>query len=63
MQVTTVMTTVFGVTLSFEIFAIITLTEEDGELKIFHCKGFADPQERGAFIAGAIKAAAQRVAA
>lgn len=57
------LTTVFGVTLPYDTVAIITLVEEDGKLKVLHCKDFADPKKRDAFIAGAIKAAAQRVVA
>jgi len=63
MQATAALTTVSGVTLPYETVAIITLVEEDGELKVLHCKDFADPQKRSAFIAGAAKAAAQKVAA
>lgn len=62
-QATATLTTVSGVTLSLETFGIITLVEEDGELKILHCKDFADPRKRNAVIAGAIKAATGRVAA
>ena len=56
-------TTVSGATLSYEAVGILTLVEEDGELKIIHCKDFADPQKRSAFVTGAIKAAAERVVA
>ena len=56
-------TSVSGVTLPYETVLTITLVEEDGELKILHCKDFADPQKRSAFIDEGIKAAAQRTAA
>lgn len=56
-------TTVSGATLSYEAIGVLTLVEEDGELKILHCKDFSDPQKRNAFITGAIKAAADRVVA
>lgn len=39
-----------------------TLVEEDGEFKPLHYKDFANPQQRGALIAGTVKAAAERVA-
>jgi len=48
---------------TYNVLTILTLVEEDGELKVLHCKDFTDTQKRGAFIAGAIKAAAERVAA
>ena len=56
------LTTVSGAALPYETVAILTLIEEDGELKILHFKDFAGPQERNAFITGAAQAAAQRVA-
>jgi len=55
--------TVSGTTLPYEAVLIVTLVEEDGELKILHCKDFSDPKKRDAFIAGAAKVTAQRVAA
>lgn len=54
-------TTVSGVTLPYEALLILTLVEEDGQLKILHCKDFADTRERNAFHTGAIEAAGQRV--
>ena len=57
------LTTVFGDALPYDSVVTITLAEEDGELKVLHCKDFANPQKRSAFIAGVLKAAAQRVAA
>ena len=63
MQCKSMTTTISGAMLPYETILTITLVEEDGELKILHCKDFADPKKRDAFIAGAFKAAAQRVAA
>jgi len=62
MQGESIATTISGITLPYEAVLIVTLAEEDGELKILHCKDFADPQKRSAFIGEAIKAAAQRMA-
>jgi len=55
--------TVFGTTLSYDSLFTSTFVEEDGELKIFRDKDFADSQQRNAVIDGTIKAAAARVAA
>ena len=57
------LSTVFGATLNYDSIITYTLVEEDGELKILHCKDFSDPQQRSALIAGTVKAAAERVAA
>ena len=63
MQFTGVLSTISGAKLSCDTFMNYTLVEEDGELKILHCKDFSDPQQRSALIAGTVKAAAERVAA
>ena len=55
--------TVFGATLNYDTILTYTLVKEDGELKIVHCKDFANPQQRSALIAGTVKAAAERAAA
>ena len=56
-------TTVFGEVLPYHSVAIVTLAEEDGELKVLDCKDFTDPQKRSAAMAGILKAAARRAAA
>jgi hypothetical protein len=62
-QITCVHSTIFGTTLNYDTILTFTIVEEDGELKIIHCKDFGNPQQRDAFFAGTIKAAAERVAA
>ena len=62
-QVTGVFSTVLGATLAWDTVLIYTLVEEDGELKVIHCKDFGDPQQRSTFIGGTAKAAVERVAA
>jgi hypothetical protein len=57
------MNTVLGDTFNYDTVLIITLIEEDGELKVLHCKDFSDPQKREAYLAGVAKAAAQRSSA
>ena len=59
-QGTGVPSTAIGDTFTLDSFAINTLAEEDGELKIIHIKHIADPQKRDALIGGIVKAAAQR---
>jgi len=58
-----VFSTVFGATLNYDSVLVYTLVEEDGELKILHLKHFGDPKQRGALIAGTLKAMAERAAA
>ena len=52
--------TASGATLPYDTVAIISLVEEDGELKVLSIKNFPDPQKRNAWAAGAAKAAAER---
>ena len=56
-------TAVSGATLPYDTVVIVTLVEEDGELKVLQSKDIANPQKRDAFFAGLIKAAAGRVVA
>ena len=53
----------FGGTFPYDAIIILTLVEEDGELKVLHCKDFADPEKRMAFLSGVTNAASERVAA
>ena len=62
-QATTLSSTVSGTTFNYDTVLTYTFVEEDGELKILHCKNFANPLQRSALIAGTLKAAAERVAA
>ena len=62
-QTTLIFHTAFGATLNYETVLTHSLVEEDGELKVIHCKDFANPIQRSALIAGTVKAAAERVAA
>ena len=55
--------TVPGATFTYDTVAIVTLVQEDGELKILHCKDFGDPQKRSAFLVGIANAAAEKAAA
>jgi len=55
--------TVFGASYNYDTIAILNIVEEDGELKISYSKDFADPEQRGAHVAGSAKAVAERVAA
>ena len=57
------LSTIIRTRINYEAVIIYTLVEEDGELKILLCKGFADPQQHSAHIAGTLKAAAKRAAA
>ena len=61
MQFTGVLSTISGAKLSCDTFMNYTLVEEDGELKILHCTDTSDPEQRSAFISGALKAAAEEV--
>ena len=63
MQMRCVSSTVFGATLDYDTIVTYSTAEEDGKLKILHCKDFANPLQRNALIAGTVKAAAERVAA
>jgi len=62
-QTTRVLYAAFGGMFTYDALTILTLVEEDGELKVLHCKDFADTQKRSVFFAGAIKATTERVAA
>ena len=53
----------FGATLKYDTTFSYAFVEEDGELKILHCKDSGDPKQRSAVIAGTLKAAAERAAA
>ena len=55
--------TASGATLSYDTLIIISLVEEDGELKVLCIKDFPDPQKRSAFMAGANKIAEERESA
>ena len=61
-QATRVLSTVFGGTFVYDALTILTLAEEDGELKVFHSKDFADPEKRLAVFTGAVNAAAEKTA-
>lgn len=61
-QATRVLSTVFGGTFVYDALTILTLAEEDGELKVFHSKDFADPEKRLAVLTGAANAAAEKTA-
>jgi len=52
--------TASGTTLPYDTVVVISLGEEDGELKVLSIKDFPDPQKRNAFAAGAAKAAAEK---
>jgi hypothetical protein len=60
-----VATTISGATLNYDTTFSYGFVEEDGELKVLYCKDFSNTQQRRAFIAATIKAAAgrERVAA
>jgi hypothetical protein len=47
-----------GTTCDYDTVVILSLVEEDGEIKVLELKDFCDPQKRSAFYAGAAKAAA-----
>ena len=48
-----------GTAYDYDTVAILSLIEEDGEMKILGCKDFSDPHKRSAFYAGIFKAMAQ----
>jgi len=52
-----------GATFPYDTIAIVTLVEEDGELKTLHCKDFGDPQKRSACLVGIANAVAEKAAA
>lgn len=54
---------VFGGTFTYDVITILTLVEEDRDLKVLHCKDFSDPEPRIAFLAGIKKAAAEKAVA
>ena len=62
-QITCAFFTVFGTTFNYDMHVIGSFVEEDGEIKLLHCKDFTDPKQRDALFAGTVKAAAERVAA
>ena len=57
MQGTAVFTLVDGTICEYDTVCIVSLVEEDGEVKILECKDFSDPYKRGAFYAGVAKIA------
>jgi hypothetical protein len=46
-------------TIPYDFLLILTLAEEDGELKVLNCKTFIDPEKRKALIASAANSLAQ----
>jgi hypothetical protein len=58
-QLTVVISLVDGTTYDYETVVIISLVEEDGEIKLIGVKDFSDPQKRSGFYAGIAKAAAK----
>lgn len=60
-QITVKATLIDGVTYDYDGVGIISLVEEDGEIKILECKEFCDPHKRINFYTGVAKAVAQRV--
>jgi hypothetical protein len=62
-QGTRVISAAFGGTFAYDTITILTLVEEDGELKVLQCKDFSDPEKRMAFYAGMANAAAEKAAA
>ena len=48
-----------GSSMPYDFVNIITLVEEDGELKLLSCKNFADAGQRDAVLTWAAKAQAQ----
>jgi len=57
MQITFPITLIDGTTYDYDTLAILSLVEEDGEIKIVNSKEFSDPHKRGAFYAGIAKVA------
>ena len=62
-QGTRTISAVFGGTFSYDTITILTIGEEDGKLKVLHCKDFSDPEKRTAFYIGIANAAAEKAAA
>lgn len=62
MQVSGVASTADGDTLEHGAVAIITIAEEDGELKVLEVKEFCDPKKRNDFHIWAAKTLAKHVA-
>jgi len=56
---TGVCSTVLGITLDYDSVSILSLAEEDGELRVVEFRDFSDPQKRSTFFAGIAKAAAK----
>lgn len=56
-QTNSPVTLIDGTTYEYDSVAIISLVEEDGEIKILDVKDFTDPYKRGAYYAGIAKAA------
>jgi hypothetical protein len=52
-----------GTTCEYDTLLILSLVEEDGEIKLLEIKDFCDPEKRSTFYSGAAKAAAKGVAA
>lgn len=50
-----------GTQLDYDTLSIVTLADEDGELKIVDYKDFCDPEKRGKFFGWAAKTLAERV--
>lgn len=63
MQATATFHTIQGDTFPYNSVTILTFVEEDGKLKVRHCKDIADSQQRNAFVAGIAKAVAQMMSA
>jgi len=51
-----------GATFDHDTIIIYTLVEEDGKLKVRHCKDFSSPEQLSAFIAGTLGDALERAA-
>ena len=49
-----------GATPTYDALVIISIGEEDGELKITNIKDFPDPQKRSVFLARALNPATER---
>ena len=60
MQGSVLFHTASGATFPYDTVVIVSLAEEDGELKVSSIKDFPDPQKRSAYIAAATKAAAEK---
>jgi hypothetical protein len=58
-QATGVFSFVDGTSCDYDTLIIISLVEEDGEIKILDIKDFSDPQKRSGFYAAAAKVVAK----